>query len=250
LSRHSPVPCLGGSSSVASKHHLTLRCKYLSARNPEGPGQSMAPEIGAAGMKVSGKPLWRGRKGPPRQREIRNACSRPSVCRPIRGNRAYCCGRQRAAAEYGASQLWAGAGYRAGVGWRRFGRALGGFWRPSNSRSHSPMERPMGATALGAEPLLWRVGSLWRAGGPNVLGVGSQSRGLPSLYGSRCTKALYRAVLRWTIRMILRSPFSRQRVTTFSYCCTHASPIACRNGRRTRRKFYTLQSKRGPAFAT
>src|SRR3984893_18248612 len=60
----------------------------------------------------------------------------------------------------------------------RFGRAPRGYWRRENSRSPSPMERPVGATALGAKPFLWRVGSLWRAGGPNVLGLRSRERSL------------------------------------------------------------------------
>jgi hypothetical protein len=79
----------------------------------------------------------------------------------VKPNRAYCRPRQRAAVEY--------------VGWRRFGRALGSYRRPSNSRS-SPMERPVGATALGAKPFLWRVGALWRAGGPDLLGLRSRER--------------------------------------------------------------------------
>jgi hypothetical protein len=33
-----------------------------------------------------------------------------------------------------------------------------------------------GATALGAKPFLWRVGSLWWAGGPDLLGLRSRER--------------------------------------------------------------------------
>src|ERR1700720_4331504 len=115
---------------------------------------------------------------PTASQETPNARSRPSVRRSTLGNRVGCRASQRAAVEYGASQLWAGAGYRAGVGWRRFGRAPRGYWRRENSRSPSPMERPVGATALGAKPFLWRVGSLWRAGGPDLLGLRSRERSL------------------------------------------------------------------------
>jgi hypothetical protein len=95
----------------------------------------------------------------------------PSVRRFTRGDRAYCRPRRRGSVEYRASQCRAGAGYRAGVGWRRFGRPLRGYGRPKNSRSYSPMERPVGAAELGTRQLLWRLGSLWWAWGPDLLGL-------------------------------------------------------------------------------
>jgi hypothetical protein len=60
---------------------------------------------------------------------------------------------------------WDGGGSSAHPG------AIGG---ERTARSPSPMERPVGATALGAKPFLWRVGSLWRAGGPDLLGLRSR----------------------------------------------------------------------------
>jgi hypothetical protein len=51
--------------------------------------------------------------------------------------------------------------------------AIGGERTAAHPR---PMERPVGATTLGAKPLLWRVGSLWRAGCPDLLGLRSRER--------------------------------------------------------------------------
>ena len=73
----------------------------------------------------------------------------------------------------------ASAGLAPGVvGGRRLGRTLGGSWRPNSSWSYSPMERSVGAAALGAEPFLWLVGSLWRAGRPDLLGLRPRERSL------------------------------------------------------------------------
>ena len=69
----------------------------------------------------------------------------------------------------------ANAGLAPGVvGRRRLGRTLGGSWRPNSSWSYSPMERSVAAAALGVKPFLRRVGSLWRARGPDVLGLRSR----------------------------------------------------------------------------
>jgi hypothetical protein len=55
-------------------------------------------------------------------------------------------------AEYRASQLCAGAAYYAGMGWRRFGRALRGYRRPKESQPRSTMERRMAQPYWGPNP--------------------------------------------------------------------------------------------------
>ena len=77
----------------------------------------------------------------------------------------------QAGVEYGANQRGAGARYRAGLGWRRFRQALGGY---RHSQSRPAMEWRRGSAPLGTEPIPARMGSVRLAGCPNVLGLGSQ----------------------------------------------------------------------------
>src|SRR5215472_5053650 len=118
------------------------------------------------------------RREPSALQEFRSARVRTGPGWTAHGSRADSRAREGAGLQYEASQRGTGAEYRAGVGWRRSGPALGGNWCPSNRRSHAPMERRMGVAALGAEPSLWRMGSVWLAGCPYLLGLGSWERGL------------------------------------------------------------------------
>jgi hypothetical protein len=108
--------------------------------------------------------------------EARNARSRTGSGWGTRGNRADRRARQRAGIEYAASRRGAGTEYRAGVGWWRFGRPLGGYQQPPNSRSRPPMEWGRARASLGAEWPSFRLGSVWLARCPYVLGLGTQRR--------------------------------------------------------------------------
>jgi hypothetical protein len=99
-----------------------------------------------------------------------------------RSNRPYSGPGWTVGIEDGASRRWSYARCCASVGWQSFGRASGvqrlGWWLAPSTRSLAPMERRMGSPALGAERCSWRMGFLSGAGGPHLLGLGSQRRGL------------------------------------------------------------------------
>jgi hypothetical protein len=79
--------------------------------------------------------------------------------------------------EYAASCCLARVKCRAGVGWRRIGRALGNNWRPPRDRPRPAMERRAGACSLGATSSIRTAGLLWLAGA-DLLGLGSWERSL------------------------------------------------------------------------